>query len=77
MQSNIFSNEGDLTIHFNLSQYNEGKNNLVTNIIHKSHASNHIKESKLEDQIISHDSLDIDDSNIFHCKLRFVKIASI
>ena len=46
----------------------EDENNFM-NIAHESHAYDNIKESKLEDQIISHNLLDFGDTNIFNCKL--------
>ena len=46
----------------------EDENNFM-NIAHESHAYDNIKESKLEDQIISHNLLDFGNTNIFNCKL--------
>ena len=59
----LYKYEGNIYI-----QDIEDENNFM-NIAHKSHAYDNIKESKLEDQIISHNLLDFGDTNIFNCKL--------
>ena len=59
----LYKDEENLSI-----QDIEDENNFM-NIAHESHAYDNIKESRLKDQIISHNILDFGDTNLFNCKL--------